>query len=194
MQVHEQTAGSRTTWKRSTLRWLPTFFGFPLGGLAAKLIVGPVDGLAVALVGGAISGIILGAVQSWGMGPAGPAARRWITATAVGFMVGLGIGSAVVDYGTSLGDLVVQGAICGLGVGAAQALVLRPQLGRVALRVGARARRAVGTRLGNHDRGRHRRRESVHGLRLQRCARRHGRHRRPARVPRPPRRSERARS
>ena len=62
----------------------------------------------------------------------GPPARQWIIATAVGFTVGLGAGAALVDYGTSIGDLVVQGAICGLSIGAAQAAVLRPRLGRVA--------------------------------------------------------------
>jgi hypothetical protein len=114
------------------LRWLPTFFGFPLGGYAASLIVGPVDGIAAALAGGAITGVALGAVQSWGMGPAGPAARRWIAATSIGFTAGLGIGAAVVDYGTSAGDLMTQGAICGVAVGAAQAFVLRERLGAIA--------------------------------------------------------------
>ena len=68
---------------------------------------------------------ILGAVQSWGMGTNGPPARRWIAATGVGFAVGLALGAAAVGYGTSLGDLVVQGAICGLAIGIAQAIVLR---------------------------------------------------------------------
>jgi hypothetical protein len=120
-----------TTW-RTALRWLPTFFGFPLGGLAAELISGPVDGLVAALAGGLITGIILGAVQSWGLGPAGPAARQWIIGTAAGLAVGLGLGSAVVDYGTSIGDLAVQGAICGMAVGTAQAVILRPRIGALA--------------------------------------------------------------
>jgi hypothetical protein len=117
-------------WRQRGLRWLPTFFGFPLGGFAAEMISGRVDGLAPALVGGAITGAILGAVQSWGMGPAGPPARRWIVGTSFGFMAGLGLGASVVDYGTDVADLVVQGALCGLGVAAAQSVILRPQLGR----------------------------------------------------------------
>ena len=59
------------------------------------------------------------------MGSNGPPADRWIGATVVGLAVGLALGSAAVGYGTSLGDLVVQGAICGLALGTAQALVLR---------------------------------------------------------------------
>jgi hypothetical protein len=120
------------TWTRSAIRWIPTFFGFPLGGLAAELIAGPVDGPVAAIVGGAITGLVLGAVQSFGLGPVGPAARSWIIATAVGLSAGLGIGAAAVGYGTDLSDLVVQGAICGLTIGAAQAVVLRPQLGGLA--------------------------------------------------------------
>ncbi len=114
---------------RSALRWLPTFIGFPIGGLVAELIAGPVDGLAAALLGGAVTGVVLGVVQAWGMGSNGPPAREWIGATTAGLAVGLALGSAAVGYGTSLGDLVVQGAICGLAIGTAQALVLR---GRVA--------------------------------------------------------------
>ncbi|MDP9135099.1 MAG: hypothetical protein M3N56_09775 [Actinomycetota bacterium] len=114
---------------RIALRWLPTFLGFPLGGTLAKLIAGPVDGLVAALLAGAITGLVLGAVQAWGMGENGPPARQWIGATTAGLTIGLGLGSAAVGYGTDLGDLVVQGAICGLAIGTAQALVLR---GRVA--------------------------------------------------------------
>ena len=114
---------------RIALRWLPTFLGFPIGGFLAELIAGPVDGLAAAVLAGAITGVVLGAVQAWGMGPNGPPAHRWIAATTAGLTVGLALGSAAVGYGTSLGDLVAQGAICGLAIGAAQALTLR---GRVA--------------------------------------------------------------
>jgi len=132
MQVHQHIPTKPVTWQRSALRWIPTFFGFPLGGLVAEHISGPVDQLPAALVGGAITGIILGTVQSWGTGPSGPPARQWILATGAGLAVGLGVGAAAVNYGTSMGDLVVQGAICGLAVGTGQAIVLRPRIGRLA--------------------------------------------------------------
>lgn len=115
--------------RATALRWLPTFLGFPVGGFAAALVAGPIDTVAAALLGGAICGSVLGAVQSWAMRANGPPAREWIAATAAGLAVGLALGSAVVGYGTSLGELAAQGAICGLAIGAAQALVLR---GRVA--------------------------------------------------------------
>ena len=117
-----------TTRNGSALRWLPTFLAFPIGGLVANLIAGPVDGLVAALLAGAITGIALGAIQAWAVGTNGPPANRWIAATAAGLALGLALGSAVVGYGTSLGDLVVQGAICGLAIGAAQALTLRRRI------------------------------------------------------------------
>lgn len=131
MQVHEQHA-TTTTPTRSALRWLVTFIGFPLGGLVAELVAGPVDTLTAALVGGAITGAILGSVQAWALRPNRVAAGPWIGATAAGLAVGLGVGAAVVDYGTSMGDLAVQGAVCGLTVGLAQAVVLRARVGAIA--------------------------------------------------------------
>ena len=114
-------------------RWMTSFAGFPLGGLAAKVIAGPIDATTAALVGGAISGAVLGAAQSWGMGRGGPATRIWVAATALGFALGLTIGATVVDFRTDVTSLVVQGAICGAAVGAAQALALGQRAGRLAI-------------------------------------------------------------
>ena len=110
---------------RDILRWLVTFAGFPAGGLTASLVVGPVDGPLPAVLGGLITGVVLGAVQAWGLGPGRPSPVRWIAATAAGMAAGLGAGAALVGYATSLNALVIQGAVGGLLVGAAQALVLR---------------------------------------------------------------------
>ncbi len=121
------------TWKRSSLRWLVTFVGFPLGGLLAELVIGPVDTLGSAVAGGVLTGLVLGAVQAWALGSARVMPEAWIGATAAGFAVGLGVGAAAVGYGTSAGDLAIQGAVCGLCVGAAQAVVLRRRFGPLAL-------------------------------------------------------------
>jgi hypothetical protein len=126
-------SATRNTDLRIAGRWMVSFLGFPLGGFTALLIVGGVDNLVDALIGGLITGAILGAVQSWGLGRSGPPARTWIAATAVGVMLGFGIGSAVVGYRTDLSSLIVQGAITGLVVGGAQALVLWQRLGRLVL-------------------------------------------------------------
>jgi len=128
------TAPARPPWhRRPAVRWIVTFAGFPLGSVAARAIVGPIDTTAVALLGGAINGAVIGAVQGWALRPTGLAVVRWIAATAAGLMIGLGIGATVVDFSTSPSSLMRQGAISGLAVGLAQAVVLMPRLGRLAL-------------------------------------------------------------
>ena len=104
---------------------LAVLVGFPIGGLIANVIVGPVDSVGPAIAGGLIAGAVIGAAQ-W------LAIRRlvtwiWIAATSVGMAAGLTIGAAIVDYEISRGDLVVMGAVTGLGVGVLQALVLARQ-------------------------------------------------------------------
>jgi len=54
----------------------------------------------------------------------------WIAATALGMAVGLTAGAALVDYGISRGDLVLMGAVTGVGVAGAGART-RPGLRRV---------------------------------------------------------------
>ena len=122
-----------TSWPRTVGRWMVSFVGFPIGGYASYLLIGPVDSLIPSLVGGLLTGAVLGAVQVWAFGRARPSAGRWIIGTALGLMVGLGVGAAIVGYQTTLSALLVQGAMTGFAVGAAQALVLAPRLGRVAL-------------------------------------------------------------
>jgi len=117
---------------RTAARWMVTFAGFPLGGLATKILVGPVHDPKTALVGGLLTGTILGAVQAFGLGANSPSNRRWIAATAAGLTVGLLAGAGVARYGTTLGALALQGLVAGAVLGAAQALVLRPRLGRLA--------------------------------------------------------------
>ncbi len=56
----------------------------------------------------------------------------WVLATAGGLAAGLAVGASVVDFRTGLGDLVVQGAISGFAVGAAQSLLLLRRIGAVA--------------------------------------------------------------
>ena len=78
--------------------------------------------MGAALVGGLIAGLIIGAAEWFAL-------RRWVSwlwiaATSIGMAAGLTAGAALVDYGISRGDLLLMGAITGLGVGALQALVL----------------------------------------------------------------------
>jgi hypothetical protein len=133
IQITPTTTPTRISSPRAAGRWMATFLGIPVAGYAGWLVSGHVDSVSASLIGALITGALLGAIQAWGLGVNRPPVAAWITATAVGLMVGLGIGAALVDYETSLGALVVQGAISGLAVGLAQAAVLRPRLGNVAL-------------------------------------------------------------
>jgi len=98
---------------------------FPIGGYIADVVVNGVDSLGTALAGGLIAGTFVGAAEwfvlrklvSW----------LWIPATAAGMAVGLAAGSAFIDYGIDRGDIVLMGAVTGLGVGVLQALVLARQ-------------------------------------------------------------------
>jgi len=121
------------TWFRITLRWMVSFLGFPLGGFLALTLIGPVDSLGAALAGGLVTGAVLGAVQVWSMGAARPSPAPWIVATGLGMILGLGLGAWLVDYRWDIGSLVTQGLVCGALVGAAQATVLLPRLGSIAL-------------------------------------------------------------
>src|SRR5262249_7967227 len=79
------------------------------------------------------SGAALGAAQSFAFSRGRPPVAAWIAATALGLMVGLGVGATAVDFDTTFSALVVQGAICGLAVGLGQAFVLFARHRTVAL-------------------------------------------------------------
>ena len=143
------TAVRPQTRQRTLLRWMVSFAGYPLGGAVAILLTGPVDDLRAALAGGLVTGAVLGAVQAWAMGAARPRATTWTLASALGLMAGLALGASVVDYGTGLGDLALQGALCGLLLGIAQAAVLLPRLRAARARLAAGARRDLGRSAGS---------------------------------------------
>jgi len=133
VQIFSPTHTDRALSPRAAGRWMVTFAGFPIGGYLSYLVTGRVDSLLPALLGGLVTGAVLGAVQAWGLGRNRPPVVSWIVATALGLMVGLGLGSALVDHDTSLSALVTQGAVTGLVVGLAQGIVLLPRLGRLAI-------------------------------------------------------------
>lgn len=107
-------------WKRYG-RWVGTFLGFPLAGVAARLVAGNIDSASAAAIGGLAGGAVLGAVQAGIAGiPAGERGR-WIGGTAVGLAAGLTVGAAAVGFDTDTASLIAMGAISGAGVGIAQA-------------------------------------------------------------------------
>jgi hypothetical protein len=111
-----------STARRMWLWPVAILVGFPIGGLVADVVVDGVDSVGAALAGGLIAGAIIGAAEWFVL-------RRWVSwlwipATSVGMAVGLAAGAALVDYGISRGDIVLMGAVTGIGVGVLQALVL----------------------------------------------------------------------
>jgi hypothetical protein len=124
VQTHD--VHTRSTWRKTARRmWLwplMILVSLPIAGYIADVVINGVDSMGTALAGGAIAGAIIGAAGwfvlrkhvSW----------LWIPATTVGMAVGLAGGAALVDYGIDRGDLLLMGAVTGLGVGVLQALVL----------------------------------------------------------------------
>lgn len=113
--------------RRLARRWVATFLAFPPAGLLAVAVVDRVDDLRSALLGGAIAGAGIGIAQA---GALRPFLRRrsdvfdWAVTTAAAMSVGLGLGSTAVDHRTSLGALMVMGAITGVPLGLTQAVRL----------------------------------------------------------------------
>jgi hypothetical protein len=126
-------ARTTTSTRRALVRWLISFLGFPLGGFAALLLTGPVVDLTSAVGGGILTGAVLGAAQAWALRADRRLLVSWTLATTIGTAVGLAAGATLVAFSTNLADLALQGAVCGLAVGLAQAVVLRRRLGRLAL-------------------------------------------------------------
>jgi len=117
---------ARENWNRVARRlWVwpvAILVGFPIGGYLADLVVDGVDSVGTALAGGLITGVVIGAAEWFAL-------RRWVSwlwiaATTIGMAAGLTAGAALVDYGISRGDLVLMGAVTGVGVGVLQAVVL----------------------------------------------------------------------
>jgi hypothetical protein len=118
-----EAQGDWTSSVRRMWLWLiAVLVSFPIGGFLADLVVDGVDSVGGALVAGLIAGAITGAAEWFAL-------RRWVSwlwipATSVGMAAGLAAGAALVDYGIDRGDLLLMGAVTGVGVGVLQALVL----------------------------------------------------------------------
>jgi hypothetical protein len=119
--VHTQ-GDWRGTARRMWLWPVAILLSLPIGGYIADLVINGVDSVGTALAGGLIAGAVIGAAGWFALRQR--VSWLWIPATTVGMAVGLAAGAALVDYGIGRGDLMLMGAVTGLGVGALQALVL----------------------------------------------------------------------
>jgi hypothetical protein len=125
-QAATEPAPSATVDRPRVWAWpLAALLGFPIGGYIANLTIGADVSVGPALAGGLIAGTVVGAAQWLALRQFVP--WVWIAGTSVGMSVGLAIGAAAVDYSVDRADLMLMGAITGLGVGTLQALLLARQ-------------------------------------------------------------------
>jgi hypothetical protein len=118
---------------RATLAWGATVIAFPLAGLLARAVAGPIDDTSSGLVGGLAVGGVIGTAQALAARSRISRPWMWIAASAAATGVGLAAGSALVDFSTTLPALAMQGAVTGAALGLAQLPFLRPTIGRRAL-------------------------------------------------------------
>ena len=106
----------------SSLRWAPTFLGFPVGGWLAFQMAGSVTGPLTAAPAGVIAGAVIGGAQWLALGRA--AGWRWLAATAAGTGAGSALAAAATGAGTTTPALVLSGLVTGVMVGAFQGMAL----------------------------------------------------------------------
>jgi hypothetical protein len=105
--------------------WGAAFLGFPIGGAAATLLVGPIDTVGAAAIGGAVAGGVIGAAQWLVLRRRLPLSVLWIPVTAGAMALGLALAHLVLGDGTTTLPLLLRGLIVGAAIGAAQAALLR---------------------------------------------------------------------
>jgi hypothetical protein len=101
-------------------RWLPTFLGFPIGGLLAIETVGSVTGPLTAAAAGLLAGAAIGAAQAIALKAGG----RWVAYTALAMAAGSALSATLTGAGHELADVMLSGAVTGAAVGAAQSALL----------------------------------------------------------------------
>jgi hypothetical protein len=127
--VSDSDESSAAGW-RFFLRWMLAFLGFPLGGLLALMVVGPVEEVLSGALGGALAGAVIGAAQWLVLRRYLRVGPEWILATALGVAIGDGVGALLTGAGTGLGTLLITGLATGVAVGLLQWWLLQ---GRVLL-------------------------------------------------------------
>ena len=79
------------------------FLGFPLGGVAAAVLVGAITTPLGGALGGAATGALIGAAQWLVLRRHLPLTSGWIAATALGMGIGLALGARLDDHAGSRG-------------------------------------------------------------------------------------------
>lgn len=113
---------------RFWLTWGLAFLGFPLGGVAAAALAGPITTPLAGALGGAITGAVIGAAEWLVLRRRLSLTPGWIAATALGMGVGLALSVALLGTDTAGTPLALRGLITGVCIGATQCLLLRDKV------------------------------------------------------------------
>ena len=182
----QPTSPTRPT-GRIVARWMVSFVGFPLGGLVALVLSGPVNSAGNRCGRRTLTGAVLGAAQAWALrfdrrqlADVDPRDRRRPCRAASRSAPRSSLPHRHRRPGPA-------GRRHRASVGLAQALVLRRRTGPVAFVWPAYLAVAWAIGLGGHHGRRHRRRGAVHHLWCVRRRHRHPAHRRPPPSCHPPR-------
>ena len=81
-------AGPTTSGRWFWPSWGAAFLGFPIGGAAATLLVGPIESVGAALIAGTVAGGVIGAAQWLVLRRRLPLLALWVAATADGMPSG----------------------------------------------------------------------------------------------------------
>lgn len=109
---------------RDGLLWFCVFLAFPIGGLLARQVAGPVNAVAPAVVAGLVVGATLGLGQWLVFKDLLALTPVWIVATAIGMSCGLAASVAWLGSETDGSALLWRGLVTGAAIGLAQAAVL----------------------------------------------------------------------
>jgi hypothetical protein len=105
--------------------WGAAFLGFPIGGAAATLLVGPIETVGAAVIAGATAGGVIGGAQWLVLRRRLPLSALWVPAAAGGMALGMALGHVLIGDATTQLPLLMRGLIVGAVIGAAQAVLLR---------------------------------------------------------------------
>lgn len=105
--------------------WALAFLGFPIGGLLANVLVGPVTNTVKAALAGLITGAVIGLIQWLVLKSIMQLPVWWIAATGAGMAVGLAVSTAVLGIETAGNELLWRALITGLCIGIAQWIIFR---------------------------------------------------------------------
>ena len=110
--------------------WGLAFVGFPIGGLAAKALVGSVGSSVEGLLAGAATGAVVGTAQWLVLSRRLPLTPWWIAATSAGMAAGLALSVQALGTDMTANAVLLRGLLTGAGIGIAQTLVLRGSTNR----------------------------------------------------------------